>query len=262
MTRSRALLLFALGLALVVSATPQLAADDAEVAALMQKIDALEKRISTMERNLTNQLRNIQNTLARQGAGGAANNALEAEAQAAFGEISRERDSGDPMKAKTQMTAFLQKYGATNTAKKARALSRELAVIGKTAPTNWGIEKWFQGENDVDLNSGNTLLVFWETWCGFCQREVPKLEALYNTLKGDGLQVVGLTKITKSSTEQKVTEFISTKKLSYPVAKENGTAAAYFNVSGIPAAVVMKDGKVIWRGHPAKLTQARLKSWL
>ena len=95
-----------------------------------------------------------------------------------------------------------------------------------------------------------------------CQREVPKLQALYDNLKGDGLQVVGLTKITKSATEEKVAEFITSRSVSYPVAKENGQASQHFGVSGIPAAAVIKDGKVIWRGHPARLSEAQLKSWL
>jgi thioredoxin-like negative regulator of GroEL len=48
----------------------------------------------------------------------------------------------------------------------------------------------------------------------------------------------------------------------YPIAKETGELSRYFNVSGIPAAAVIKDGKVVWRGHPAQLKEDQLKSWL
>ena len=112
------------------------------------------------------------------------------------------------------------------------------------------------------LSDGTTLLVFWEEWCPHCKREVPKMQALYSGLKDDGLQVVGLTKITRSSTEEKVTSFIAEKEIAYPVAKETGELSQYFNVSGIPAAAVLKDGKVVWRGHPAQLNEAKLKAWL
>ena len=107
-----------------------------------------------------------------------------------------------------------------------------------------------------------TLLAFWEAWCPHCQREVPELEATYKSLSPQGLQIVGLTKITKSATEEKVTEFIKEKGVTYPMAKETGALSEYFGVSGIPAAAVVKDGKVVWRGHPARLDEETLKAWL
>jgi hypothetical protein len=38
--------------------------------------------------------------------------------------------------------------------------------------------------------------------------------------------------------------------------------ASHFGVSGIPAAAVVKGGKVVWRGHPARLSEQMLKDWL
>ena len=35
----------------------------------------------------------------------------------------------------------------------------------------------------------------------------------------------------------------------------------HFNVSGIPAAAVVKDGKIVWRGHPARLTDEMIQGW-
>jgi len=259
--RSRVLVLafFAVALMVTVPSTA-VAQSDADVKALSDKVDALEKRIATMERNLTQQLTNISKQLS---AGGAANPAKEAEAKTALAAVNRLIASGDSTKAKADMTTFMQKYGNTQAAKSARRTYQELQVVGKAIPADWGIERWFQGESDVNLGgSDTTLVVFWETWCPHCQREVPKLQALYDSLKGDGLQVVGLTKINKSSTEQKVTDFIKNENVSYPIAKENGTASQHFGVSGIPAAAVVKDGKVVWRGHPARLSQAQLKGWL
>jgi thiol-disulfide isomerase/thioredoxin len=107
-----------------------------------------------------------------------------------------------------------------------------------------------------------TLVVFWEVWCPHCRREVPNLQATYEKYNSKGLTVVGVTKITKSSTEEKVTEFIAENKLTYPIAKETGTLSSRFGVRGIPAAAVVKDGKVVWRGHPARLSEDMYESWL
>ena len=257
--RSRALLLAVLVLAFGLSSTAW-AQSDADVKALSDKVDALERRIATMERNLTQQLSRISQQLAQ---GGGTNAAAETEAQAELNKINGLIASGNTTKAKADMTSFMQKYGSTRAAQSARRTYQELQVIGKGVPADWGIERWFQGESDINLaGDGTTLVVFWETWCPHCQREVPKLQAMYDKLKGDGLSIVGLTKITKSSTEEKVSDFIKSTNMSYPVAKEDGRASQHFGVSGIPAAAVVKNGKVVWRGHPARLSEAQIKSWL
>ena len=46
------------------------------------------------------------------------------------------------------------------------------------------------------------------------------------------------------------------------MAKESGDASKAFGVSGIPAAAVVKDGKVVWRGHPGRLTEQMIESWI
>lgn len=258
MPRPRQILILALVLG--VFALPVWAQNDAKVAELEGKIAALEKRMATLERNIVQQLQNMERRIAQ---GATAPNPLEGEANAAYNKIVQLTNGGDMVTAKAEMTEFMKKYASTETAKRARRLNTELQVVGKSSPTDWGIEKWFQGESDVDLSSDKTtLLVFWEVWCPHCKREVPKIQKIYTDLKDEGLQLVGLTKITKSSTEEKVKEFITSEKLAYPMAKENGATSAHFNVSGIPAAAVVKAGKVVWRGHPARLNEAMLRDWL
>jgi len=225
-----------------------------------QRIEALEKRIETLEKTLAQRLSAIEQRLSQSGQ---PNAELERQAQTAYAEVTRLRNSGDYEQAKVKLADFIKKYGSTSTARRARKDVQELAVIGKAAPTDWGIEKWYQGEADVDLASDKpTLIVFWEVWCPHCKREVPKLEQVYSELKGEGLQMVGLTQITKSATEQKVEDFIEQQKVSYPMAKSKGATNSYFNVSGIPAAAMVKDGKIIWRGHPAQLSTAKLRDWM
>lgn len=141
-------------------------------------------------------------------------------------------------------------------------LTREMAVVGKPAPETWGIEKWYQGELEVDLEKGTTLLIFWESWCPHCRNEVPRWQKIYDQYKGTGLQVLGLTRITKTATEESVLSFITENEVGYPMAKETGAVVEAFNVKGIPAAAVVQDGTIIWRGHPARLTEGMLQQWL
>ncbi len=260
MLRPRSILVPSMFLAL---AAGSVAAQET-VETLTQRVQTLENRIATLERTLTQKLSNIEQKLAQPNAQAQPQpNPQEQEAVAALQKINALVAAGDYEKARTDMVEFMKTYGSTQAAARARKMNEELSIIGKDAPAKWGIEKWFQGEKDIDLASKKTtLVVFWEEWCPHCRREVPKLQATYEGLKASGLQVVGFTKMTRNVTDETVQQFLTEQKVSYPVAKEDGTLSTYFGVSGIPAAAVVKNGKVIWRGHPAQLDEAKLKSWL
>jgi thiol-disulfide isomerase/thioredoxin/outer membrane murein-binding lipoprotein Lpp len=219
-----------------------------QVQTLTQRVEALERQLQTMKSS---------------GAQPQGDPQAEAEAQTAMNRINTMVAGGQVDAAKAELVEFQKKYGSTRIGGQAQRLAQELAVVGKTTPPDWGIEKWFQGQKEFDLTAKTTtVLVFWEVWCPHCKREVPRLQQLYETYKGQGLNLVGLTKVNRSATEDAVTAFISENKLSYPMAKENGSMSSYFNVSGVPAAAVLKDGKVVWRGHPVKITDEMLKGWL
>ncbi|MCP3981280.1 MAG: TlpA family protein disulfide reductase [bacterium] len=254
MLRSRStLIVLALVIVAGLATMPLLAQtkEDAKILELKRKISDLEKRMAQLEAKV-----------AQGGGVAAANPQLEAEAEKAYADINRLVSAFEMDDAKTKMNEFMKKYGTTQIAKRARRTNQELAVIGKAAPKAWGIEKWYQGESEIDFNSSKpTLLVFWEVWCPHCKREVPKIQAMYNSLKS-GVQIVALTKINKSATEEKVLAFMTEKSVSYPAAKENGDLSRHFNVSGIPAAAMVKDGKVIWRGHPARLSEQAVRAMM
>jgi peroxiredoxin len=187
------------------------------------------------------------------------------EEQAAANLLKEATEAADKMDietAKAKLAELKTKFGNSRAAKAAVRLEDEMSVVGKPeAPIT--VEKWFQG-NEADIKDGKaTLYVFWEVWCPHCKREVPKLSETYNKFNGKGLEIVGLTKMSRDITEQQVTEFIQQNKVAYPIAKEQGDAMSQaYGVRGIPAAAVVKDGKVVWRGHPAKLTDDMINGWL
>jgi len=216
-----------------------------EIAALNERVDTLEKQIRLVE------------------AGGGPSAQLEQEAHVAVTNLNQLVASGKIDEAKAQIKQIGTKYAATKQGRSLQRMAAELAVVGKGCPSDWGIEKWFQGQEAVDLNGDGTMLVvFWETWCPHCRREVPKLQQMYDKFKGDGLQMIGLTQVNKTATEDAVKDIITQNNVSYPIAKENGSAFRHFGVSGVPAAAVVKSGKVVWRGHPARITEAMLQGWL
>jgi thiol-disulfide isomerase/thioredoxin len=226
---------------------------------LASKVADLEQRVAKMEAGE----KPGGGATARPAAPGAAPAAPvnEEEEKAAAELLKAASQAAEQMKydeAKAKLAELKEKYPNTRPARASVRLDEELAVIGKPAQ-DLNVEKMVQGQAPSMTSGKPTLVVFWEVWCPHCKREVPKLQETYAKYSPKGLQMVGLTKMTKGATEDQVTEFLKTQNVSYPVAKEAGQASSdYYGVKGIPAAVMVKDGKVVWRGHPARLTDAML----
>jgi len=145
-------------------------------------------------------------------------------------------------------------YSNTQAARIGASLREEVEVVGRDA-AELEVERWFQGSAADVADDEATLYVFWEVWCPHCQREVPKLSETYDRYREQGLGLVGLTEMTRDVTPEQVEEFIEDNGVSYPIAKEKDQALArQYGIRGIPAAAMVKDGKVVWRGHPASLS--------
>lgn len=223
-----------------------------------KKIEALEARVAQLEGKAA------AGPAAAKGAPGAAAPATGPEEQAAAELLKEASTLAEEMKyddAKGKLAELKEKYPQTRAARAATRLDSELEIIGKPVG-GMDVEKWYQGNASIGEGKAQ-LLVFWEVWCPHCKREVPKLTATYDKYKGQGLSVVGLTKQTRGVTDDQVASFIKENSVSYPIAKEPGDAmSTHYGVRGIPAAAVVKDGKVVWRGHPARLTDEMIQGWL
>ena len=90
---------------------------------------------------------------------------------------------------------------------------------------------------------------------------MPKLQTTFEKYKGK-MGVLGLTKITRSATPENVMELLNSNNVTYPVAKEDGTESRYYAVSGIPAAIFVNGGKVLWRGHPGTLSDEMIEKFI
>lgn len=225
--------------------------------ATADRVKALEEKVAELETKVEE--------AAKSGGGKAAaprDEKAEKAAAALYEEIGKAVRDGDTDAAKAKLGEMKKKYSETTAYRRARKIEKELEVIGKAAPSSLEVEKWYTSEAKIDFASNKpTLLVFWEIWCPHCRREVPKLQQTWDKYNGK-LQMVGLTKLSRSSTEEKVNEFLKENNVTYPTAKENGDLSSHFNVSGIPAAAVVKGGKVIWRGHPGRLSDSMIDGWL
>ena len=267
--------LLVLGLVATSVVRTQAAPSDPELDALRKQVETLQAQVKALEAQVKALAARVPagpasggataGTGAPVAAGAAAPTtaAYESEAQALINDVVRLTDQGNAAGARAKLEELRTRYGASKVAGQGTYFSNEIEVIGKSAPTDWAIVKWFQGKDGIDLSGRTTtIVVFWEEWCPHCKDELPKLQALYAAHRAQGLQVLGLTKVTQSSTDDKVKAYLDQNGIQFPAGKEAGTPSAYFNVKGIPAAAIVKGGKVVWRGHPIRLTDELVTFWL
>lgn len=136
---------------------------------------------------------------------------------------------------------------------------QEAEVVGKEAL--FSLTEWVQGSSRLEDHKA-TMLVFWEEWCPHCKREVPALQAKADAFGPEGFEIVGITQMTRGTAPKKVEKFLEENGVKYPIAKDDGTMSKHYGVSGVPAAALVKDGKIIWRGHPSKLNDAMIQAAL
>jgi thiol-disulfide isomerase/thioredoxin len=88
-----------------------------------------------------------------------------------------------------------------------------------TLPDVKGVEKSLR-----DYLGRPVIINFWATWCGPCRREIPLLQQLRQTYRGERLEVVGIAVDFKAA----VAQYLRKTPISYPVlvGEDQGYAAA------------------------------------
>ncbi|PKP06770.1 MAG: hypothetical protein CVU10_04215 [Bacteroidetes bacterium HGW-Bacteroidetes-5] len=127
---------------------------------------------------------------------------------------------------------------------------------------------WLKGTPVESFKNDKIYVVeFWATWCGPCKAAMPHLSELAKRYEGKvtfiGVDVweKGFESKSYDSYTPMLNEFIASmgEKMAYNVAMDNNDlhmANNWMKASwqeGIPATFLVKEGKIIWIGHPIKL---------
>ena len=138
--------------------------------------------------------------------------------------------------------------------------------VGDKAPTKLP-SGWIKGDRVSTLDPKKTYVIeFWATWCPPCVASIPHLAELQAKLKPDGVQVIS---IHVSSGVEAADAYVrkNTKQMEYTVAKDTNGAMgkAWMDAAGqdgIPCSFVVAGGKIAYIGHPASLTDEKIREFI
>ena len=98
-----------------------------------------------------------------------------------------------------------------------------------------------------DYGKKTVLLIFSTTWCPTCRTEIPHFKQIYHTYSPRGLEMVN---IDIQESRDKVARFAARYQLPYRVLlDETGDVATAYGIMGVPAMILIKEGKVVTRNY-------------
>lgn len=109
-----------------------------------------------------------------------------------------------------------------------------------------------------ELKGKAVLTVFWATWCPICQREMPHVQKLYESLRGRGLEVLALS---LDQDKFAVEQYVKDADFSFPVAmRAPAHQEAYGRIPGTPTFVLTDANGVTRLRHVGALPMAQLEA--
>lgn len=134
--------------------------------------------------------------------------------------------------------------------------------IGDRAP-QLSYSKVVKGEKAEIIGDKVYVLEFWATWCVPCIAAMPHLSELAEQHKDD-VKVIAVNVFERTSEQPysvivpKVTEFVetATDKMRFTVVVDDDERnmekqwLRKAGITGIPATIIVKEGKIYWIGHP------------
>lgn len=153
------------------------------------------------------------------------------------------------MVALATLKALVAEHPGTPIAGRSQRALDGAAVVGRTVSLPTTV---LSGETGRE--AGITLVVALESWCTHCIAELPALSVRAEEWRQRGVQVVALTQLTRDGTAAGVIAMTSANAWPGAVLHDvDGTSFETLGISGVPAAAVLVDGVVRWRGHPSDL---------
>ena len=132
---------------------------------------------------------------------------------------------------------------------------------GYTAP-DFSLEQAGDGADITlsELRGQPVIVIFWATWCGYCQKSLPILQAAYSQYHDSGLVVLGIDELESS---KKVLKAGQNMGLTFPLLLDlRGKIQGKYTVTGYPTTFFIDRSGVISGKHTGQLTPEYLEKHL
>jgi len=92
-----------------------------------------------------------------------------------------------------------------------------------------------------------TLIDFWATWCGPCNKAIPELNKIYGSYKNKGLEIIGINCDGPRSVS-KVGPLSKSLQIQYPILIDiNSELKTELNIMALPTLIIVNSrGKIVW----------------
>ncbi|MFW6132161.1 MAG: TlpA disulfide reductase family protein [Candidatus Aminicenantaceae bacterium] len=101
------------------------------------------------------------------------------------------------------------------------------------------------------------FLNFWATWCGPCQVEIPDFIEVYDKLKKEGMEILGVS-LDRAGIE-KVKKFVEEYRMNYPVAMANQKIMNDYKPGRfIPTTIIIDRNGIIKHKHVGVMNKSLL----
>jgi peroxiredoxin len=94
-----------------------------------------------------------------------------------------------------------------------------------------------------DFRGKPVMVCFWATWCGFCNKQLPFLQQLYDEWQGTELVMITISKGEEPNT---VATFMQDNELTFPVLTDSSQKAVnQYGVTGVPTTFFVDEDGVV-----------------
>ncbi len=113
----------------------------------------------------------------------------------------------------------------------------------------------------LDDYRGQVVVInFWATWCGPCRVEMPALQAAYEELADDGLEILA---VNRGELPDRIDGFREEFGLTFPLLlDQNETIATDYQVVSMPTTYVLDADGIILTRHFGAMTEEQLQGYL
>ena len=160
--------------------------------------------------------------------------------------------------ARQRASEVIDTHGETPMATSAKRFLQRTQIIGESVPA-LEVAYWYTAQTH-DWTTGTTVVLFFEPWCPHCKNAMPGMMALSSEWADRGVQFMALTRASRDTSDEAMQAFIDEYGLAIPVARDEPKRMTdALGVSGVPEALVIRDGVLVWREHPARFTSEVLE---